>query len=218
MLHFEFGTSLNGSGPIVLLLGAHSDDIEIGCGGSLLRLIDRYPDLTVVWVVLCASGERGREAEASAELFLKEVKSKEVILRNFRDGYLPYNGEAVKDFFEDLKRVISPDIIFTHFREDLHQDHRLVCELTWNTWRDHLILEYEVPKYDGDLGVPNFFMPLTEKNCSKKLEYLVRSFQTQQNKHWFTEETFLAFLRLRGIESRAAEGYAEGFYCRKIVL
>ena len=202
----------------ILCLGAHSDDIEIGCGGTILRLIDQYPNLNVTWVVFGASGPRIDEAQKSAELFLSEVTEKNILIKNFRDGYFPYNGAEIKDYFEELKQQLNPDLIFTHYRNDLHQDHRLIEELTWNTWRNHLILEYEIPKYDGDLGIPNFFVTLDKPILNKKIDLLLRLFQTQGNKHWFSSETFRAILRIRGIESKSNSGYAEAYYCRKILF
>lgn len=199
----------------VLLLGAHSDDIEIGCGASVLRLIRENPNLQITWVVFSALGERGREARKSAEEFLKDVNRKQILVYEFKDGYFPYRGAEIKDIFEQLKQEVSPDLIFTHYRHDLHQDHRLLCELTWNTWRDHFILEYEIPKYDGDLGTPNFFIHVDKELCDRKTDAIIRFFQTQGNKHWFTAETFEAILRIRGVESKSPDGYAEAFYCRK---
>lgn len=204
-------------GPLkVLLLGAHSDDIEIGCGGTVLRLIRENPDLEVTWVVFSALGERGKEAKKSAREFLKDVSHKQIILHDFKDSYFPYHGAEIKDKFEQLKRDLMPDVIFTHYGNDLHQDHRLLCELTWNTWRDQFILEYEIPKYDGDLGSPNFFVSLDDSLREKKIELLMRFFRTQANKHWFSPETFNAIMRLRGVECKSSGGYAEGFYGRKI--
>lgn len=206
-----------GQGPLrILLLGAHSDDIEIGCGGTVLRLIRENPNLEVTWVVFSALGERGKEAKKSAREFLKDVSHNQIILHEFKDSYFPYRGAEIKDIFEHLKGNLTPDVIFTHYRNDLHQDHRLLCELTWNTWRDHFILEYEIPKYDGDLGSPNFFVTLDENLREKKVELLMRFFQTQANKHWFSRETFNAIMRLRGVECKSSGGYAEGFYGRKI--
>jgi LmbE family N-acetylglucosaminyl deacetylase len=206
-----------GTGPLrVLFLGAHSDDIEIGCGGTILRLIQEYPELEVTWVVFSALGERGEEARNSAHEFLKDVRQKQVLVHDVKDGYFPYRGEEIKNIFEGLKQGTVPDLIFTHYRHDLHQDHRTLCELTWNTWRDHFILEYEIPKYDGDIGTPNFFVHLDKSLCNRKTDLLVRFFQTQGNKHWFTPETFQAILRLRGVESKSLGGYAEAFYCRKV--
>jgi LmbE family N-acetylglucosaminyl deacetylase len=205
-----------GPGLRLLCLGAHSDDIEIGCGGTVLRLLEENPAAEVCWAVLGASGARTAEAQKSAQLFLANARQKEVITREFRDGYFPYLGAEIKDFFEELKRKFSPDLILTHCREDLHQDHRVVAELTWNTFRNHLILEYEIVKYDGDLGRPNFFVSLSGALAARKIRNILDCFQSQKNKAWFTEDTFLSILRLRGVESNAPEKYAEGFYCRKL--
>ena len=199
----------------ILALGAHSDDIEIGCGGTILRLAAERRELEVLWVVFCASAERAAEARASAGAFLHGIPRVKVVVRDLRDGYLPYAGAIVKDEFEALKREFSPDLVFTHYREDRHQDHRLVSELTWNTWRDHLILEYEIPKYDGDLGSPNFFSSLPRSTLDRKIALLLEHFQSQANKPWFTGELFRAVARIRGMECVASEGLAEGFYCRK---
>ncbi|HXG22421.1 MAG TPA: PIG-L deacetylase family protein [Methylomirabilota bacterium] len=202
----------------VLCLGAHCDDIEIGCGGTLLRLAATHPKLDVYWLVFTSTPEREREARHSAQTFLAEVAKKTVRIDALQDGYLPYLGGKVKDRFEEIKQKFSPDMIFTHYRQDLHQDHRLVAELTWNTFRNHLILEYEIPKYDGDCGSPNFFVPLNESVCRRKIDYILSAFPSQREKHWFSRELFSAILRLRGMEANAASGYAEGFYCRKAVL
>jgi LmbE family N-acetylglucosaminyl deacetylase len=201
----------------VLCLGAHGDDIEIGCGGTLLRLLNEYPRLDMQWIVFGAHDQRIEEAYASAEEFLKPVGKKKIVVKDFKDGFFPYAGAAIKLYFEQLKEQVSPDIIFTHFRHDLHQDHRLLCELTWNTFRNHLILEYEIPKYDGDLGAPNFFVHLDEQICRRKIAHILRHFKSQESREWFTEDTFLSILRLRGVESRSPYKYAEAFYCRKIV-
>lgn len=202
----------------MLCLGAHSDDIEIGCGGTVLWLLSEYGSVDVYWVVFGASGKRNGEAAASANKFLVDADKKKIIIKNFKESFFPYNGAEIKNLFEKLKMRISPDIIFTHHAHDLHQDHRLISELTWNTYRDHLILEYEVIKYDGDLGRPNFFVHLSDETCRRKIEFLMESFKTQANKDWFTPDTFLSILRIRGVESRAPEKYAEGFYCRKLVI
>jgi LmbE family N-acetylglucosaminyl deacetylase len=202
----------------VLCIGAHSDDIEIGCGGTLLKLIDRYPDLTIYWVVLGASGKREQEAVTSANSFLKDIQQKNVIVKGFRDGFFPYLGMEIKEYFEELKREVSPDLILTHYRHDRHQDHRLISDLTWNTFRDHLIWEYEIPKYDGDLGSPNMFVHLDEAICREKVDRLFEHFGTQADKVWFTEDTFFSILRMRGIESNAPDRYAEAFYCRKAIF
>ena len=206
------------SGPTkILVLGAHADDIEIGCGGTILRILEERPEVDVSWVVLGASGQRVDEATASAKSFLEKARRKEIIVRDFKDGFFPYLGAEIKEFFEDLKRKCSPDVILTHYRYDLHQDHRLVSELTWNTFRNHLILEYEIIKYDGDLGAPNFFVHLTESLGRRKIRILLERFKSQLGKNWFTEDAFLAILRLRGLESNAPERYAEAYYCRKAV-
>jgi LmbE family N-acetylglucosaminyl deacetylase len=207
-----------GSPLEILCLGAHSDDLEIGCGGTLRTLIEANPNLSVHWIVFSASAERGREAHASATKFLTGAARTEIVVKTFRDGFFPYLGYEIKQFFEELKPSCSPDLIFTHYRDDRHQDHRLISDLTWNTYRNHLILEYEIPKYDGDLASPNFFVPLNEAICRNKVRWIIEEFQTQHNRHWFTEATFSALMRLRGIESGAPSGYAEGFFCRKAVL
>jgi LmbE family N-acetylglucosaminyl deacetylase len=166
--------------------------------------------------VFSATGDRGVEAKMSAEEFLKDIPEKQIIIKEFKDGYFPSDVASIKDAFEGLKESRSPDVIFTHFRHDLHQDHRQLCELTWNTWRDHFILEFEIPKYDGDLGNPNFFVALDEGLCNRKADLLIRHFQTQSNKHWFSPETFKAVMRLRGVECKSTGGYAEAFYGRKV--
>jgi LmbE family N-acetylglucosaminyl deacetylase len=202
----------------VLALGSHSDDIEIGCGATLLALTRTRPEIEVTWVVLGAEGEREREARASAEAFMGAATRSDVIVHGFRDGFFPYVGGDVKDVFEDLKSRLEPDLILTHARHDLHQDHRLVCELTWNTWRDHLILEYEIPKYDGDLGTPNVFVPISEEVARKKVRLVLDTFESQLAKHWFDEQLFLGLMRVRGMEGRSPSGYAEAFTCRKLSL
>ncbi len=199
----------------VLAIGCHADDVEIGCGGTLLRLTRELPKLHVTWVVLAAAGVRGEEARASAAAFLTHAGSSEIRVLELRESFLPYLGPAVKEAFEELKGV-DPDVIFTHSRYDLHQDHRLACELTWNTFRDHLVLEYEIPKYDGDLGVPNVFVPLDEDVVAEKLRLLHAHFASQAAKHWFDDELFRGLLRVRGME--AAGRYAEAFTCRKLRL
>ncbi len=202
----------------VLCLGAHSDDIEIGCGGTVLSLIDSSDAIEFYWLVLSSDAERAKEAERSARAFLRRARSKTIVVKSFRDGFLPYIGPAVKDSFEELKKAFVPDVIFTHFREDLHQDHRLVCELTWNTFRNHLILEYEIPKYDADLRSPNFFVPLSESLCRRKVQGLMRYFGTQRDKQWFSEDLFHGLMRLRGVEAASPTCYAEAFHCRKMLL
>jgi LmbE family N-acetylglucosaminyl deacetylase len=200
----------------VLCLGAHSDDIEIGCGGSILRLTAANRNLLIYWVVFSANEPRSQEAMASANLFLAQAAEKKIAVNTFRDGFFPFVGAQIKDYFEHLKQQFTPDMIFTHYRNDLHQDHRLISDLTWNTFRNHLILEYEIPKYDGDLGTPNFFIHLDEDVSRQKVRYLLDSFQTQRGKHWFTEDTFMSILRIRGIEAGGPARYAEAFYSRKM--
>jgi LmbE family N-acetylglucosaminyl deacetylase len=201
----------------VLCLGCHSDDIEIGCGGAVLRLAEQYPRCEFHWVVFSAIGVREAEAQHGAELFTGG-RLQGPMLKKFRDGFMPYLGAEVKTVFEELKQTISPDLILTHTRRDAHQDHRLISELTWNTFRNHLILEYEIPKYDGDLGQPSVFVPLGEEIYQKKVRYIMDAFQSQHGKRWFEESTFLSLMRLRGMECNAPSGYAEAFYCRKLVL
>ena len=201
-----------------LFLGAHSDDIELGCGGTILSLLEQGQELEVCWMVFAASPARRLEAERSAEMFLRGAVKKEIIVRNFKESFFPYIGSEIKVCFEELKRTINPDVVFTHFRDDLHQDHRLISELTWNTFRDHLILEYEIVKYDGGLGSPNMFVHLSEEVCAEKIKYMMENFQSQRSHQWFTEDTFRAILRLRGVESNAPSRLAEAFYARKLVL
>ena len=202
----------------ILLLGAHADDIEIGCGGTILKLVSRYPNAHFHWVVFSANGARAEEAELSAGRFLFGANSQSIELRAFRDGFFPYQGAEIKEFFEALKAKLRPDLIFTHHESDRHQDHRLLSELTWNTFRDHVILEYEIPKYDGGLGSPSFFVPLTEEERCRKIDMLLAGFPSQSARKWFSEATFDAILRLRGIESNAPSGYAEAYFCRKLCL
>jgi LmbE family N-acetylglucosaminyl deacetylase len=202
----------------VLFLGAHCDDIEIGCGGTVLRLRRERPDVDLRWLVLSSNEARREEAVASARRFLGDDGPERMRVATFRDGFLPYLGADVKDYFEAMKREIRPDVIFTHTRDDAHQDHRLVCELTWNTWRDHTIFEYEIPKYDGDLGRPNTYVPLPAAVVEEKVKALLDVFPSQADRDWFDEDTFRAILRLRGVESNAPERYAEAFTARKCVL
>jgi len=201
----------------VLCLGAHSDDIEIGCGGTILHLRDACPNIEFQWVVFNAVGVREDEARRAANLFAGPTL-REMTLKSFPDGFMPYVGGEVKTAFEQLKQLPSPDLIFCPWRDDAHQDHRLVSELTWNTFRNHLILEYEIPKYDGDMGRPNVFVPLEENQYRKKIENLFDAFQSQHGKPWFDESTFLSLMRLRGMESNSPSRYAEGFYGRKLVV
>jgi LmbE family N-acetylglucosaminyl deacetylase len=198
-------------------MGCHSDDVEIGCGGTILALAQAAP-VEVCWVVLSGDDDRAAEARASAEAFLADARASTVILGAFRDSYFPYVGGEVKAFVEDVRTRFVPDLVLTHQRNDLHQDHRLVSELTWNAFRDHLILEFEIPKWDGDLGAPNAFVPLPEDVVRRKVELLMAHFGSQRSKGWFTEDLFLGLMRLRGMECRAPSGHAEAFYARKLVL
>jgi LmbE family N-acetylglucosaminyl deacetylase len=216
MLKFRF--SDEGSEISVLCLGAHSDDIEIGCGGTILKLIDEVDGIQFNWVVFSGDENRRKEAQKSADAFLGKKNLKKLEIKDFRESYFPYVGAQVKDYFEELKAAIFPNIIFTHYRNDAHQDHRLISDLTWNTFRDSLILEYEVPKYDGDLGIPNLFAHLDELIVKKKIDYIINTFKTQTGKMWFTEDTFRSIMRIRGIESNSPSKYAEAFHCRKIVF
>jgi LmbE family N-acetylglucosaminyl deacetylase len=200
----------------LLLLGAHCDDIEIGCGATILRLLAEHPNLSVDWAVFSSGEERAREANASAERFLAGAKEKRVRLRSFRNGYFPDAWADIKDEFEALKSEVEPDLIFTHYHADLHQDHRTISELTWNTFRNHLILEYEIPKYDPDMGSPNFFVPVDRSLAVEKAGILLECFPSQASKHWFSEDLFLSLMRLRGMHAAADSGYAEAFYARKV--
>jgi LmbE family N-acetylglucosaminyl deacetylase len=199
----------------LLFLGAHADDIEIGCGGTILTLAQANPDRNVLWVVFSAEGKRRAEARASAKLFLKGVARSKVVTKQFRTSFFPVEQGSIKNYFETLKDSFRPDVVFTHYREDRHQDHRILSDLAWNTFRDHMILEYEVPKYDGDLGSPNLFVPLQVATAQRKANALQQGFPSQRGKHWFSEETFLALMRLRGME--CAERYAEAYHCRKLI-
>ncbi len=203
----------------ILCLGAHADDIEIGCGGTVLRLLQIGGGrISVDWVVLSAPGRRSTEANRGAETFLRQAKAARVIIEDFRMSYFPYVGAELKERFDALGGEVSPDLVLTHNGDDVHQDHRVVSELTWNTFRDHLILEYEIPKYDGDLGRPNVFVHLDEETSRMKVESLLTVFESQRSKPWFSEDLFMAMLRLRGMESRSPSGFAEAFYGRKMVL
>ena len=202
----------------ILCLGAHCDDIEIGSGGTILRLLAEHPGSAVHWVVFSSTPEREREAAASAGEFLTGAGESQIIVKKFRDGYLPSQGVEVKEAFEEIKKTVRPDLILTHHRHDRHQDHRMVAELTWNTFRDHLVLEYEIPKYEGDLGAPNLFAPLSEAMARRKIGVVLRSFQSQKGHRWFRQETFDAVMRLRGIECNAPEGFAEAFHVNKLVI
>ena len=202
----------------LLCLGAHSDDIEIGCGGTILRIAAEIPGLDVRWIVFSGDQRRGNEARNSAAAILEHVPQKQIEVLGFRDGFFPSQSAAIKDYFENVKRDLDPSLILTHWQNDAHQDHRLLAELTFNTFRNHLVLEYEIPKYDGDLGNPNFFVPLTRAQLQQKIDTISHHFVSQRERSWFDDETFVAMARLRGIGCKAPEGVAEAFYVRKIVF
>jgi len=213
MLMFKFKKDL----PLnILCLGAHCDDIEIGAGASLLKIFQEYNIKKVQWVIFTSNEIRKQEATRSAQKFLEDIPEKEILIQTYRDGFLPFQAPEVKEYFEKLKQAFNPDLIFTHYRNDCHQDHRLVSELTWNTWRNNLILEYEIPKYDGDLGTPNFYIPVGEEYLEKRNQILMEAFASQHEKHWFDQSAFKALPRIRGIES--ATQFAEAFYVRKVIL
>lgn len=202
----------------VLCLGAHSDDIEIGCGAAMLTLAARRPRPDFRWIVWSATGRREREARRSAGRFLGKAAAGGFRAHAFRDGFFPAQFAEMKDAFENLAFEFRPDIVFTHARDDRHQDHRIVSDLTWNTFRSQLILEYEIPKWDGDLGRPNFYVPVSQATARRKVRALLSVFGTQRSKDWFSEETFLGLMRLRGMECRAVGGHAEAFHARKVTL
>jgi LmbE family N-acetylglucosaminyl deacetylase len=202
----------------VLCLGAHSDDIEIGAGGTLLRLLAERPGSSVDWVVLSANAEREREARASAEEFLADAKRSRIWVQNFRESYFPSAWTEIKDFFESVRREVSPDLVLCHHQRDRHQDHRVVAELTWNTFRNHLIWEYEIPKFEGDLGQPNLFVPLSRAQADRKVELLLKHFASQAARSWFRADTFHGLMSLRGVECAAAEARAEAFHAPKLVI
>lgn len=204
--------------PRFMFIGAHCDDIEIGCGGTVIELLRRYPEASIHWVVLSSEGERKNEAQLGAQSMLRGIRDRMITIKGFRGAYFPSEAPAIKECFEELKLCFEPDVVFAHSRKDLHQDHRIVGELAWNTFRDHMILEYEIPKYDGDLGSPSVFVPLSATAVKRKVALLMRVFKTQHCKRWFTPETFQGLMRIRGIECNAPSGYAEAFYSRKLVL
>lgn len=202
----------------MLCIGAHSDDLEIGCAGAVLTWLGARPAVEITWVVLSAGGKRGDEARRSATRLLKGAAGSRVILGEFRDGFLPAQYAKAKEFFEKLKTSADPDVILTHHLQDRHQDHRLAAELTWSTWRDHLIFEYEIPKFEGDLGQPNAYVPISARVAHRKVAHLERYFASQRGRSWFRDENFLALMRVRGIECRSRSGFAEAFHAPKMVL
>ncbi|MBK7034645.1 MAG: PIG-L family deacetylase [Ignavibacteria bacterium] len=212
------GVTFGKAPTAILFVGAHCDDIEIGCGATVLNLIEKFPNAHYYWIVFSSSAVRAEEALRSSEIMLAGAISKRIVIQNFQNGYFPYGGAQIKDYFELLKTQVNPDLIFTHYLDDRHQDHRILSELTWNTFRDHLILEYEIPKYDGGLGSPNCFIPVNQAHADKKIANLMKCFVTEATKPWFTPATFVAMLRLRGIECNSPTGLAEAFYCKKFML
>jgi LmbE family N-acetylglucosaminyl deacetylase len=213
-------TSLQNGDPLkVLCIGCHSDDIEIGCGGTILQLLGKNQNLEFTWMVFAHGGsEREHEARKSFDLFTEKARKKKQIVKDFKDGFFPFEGAKIKTVFEEELKQVKPDVVFTHNRKDAHQDHRLIAELTWNTFRNHIVLEYEIPKYDGDFGQPNVFVPLDEESYKNKVACLMEAFVSQRSKRWFEPETFLGLMRLRGMECNAPTGYAEAFYGHKLVL
>jgi len=211
-----------GPGPAkplrLLCLGAHSDDIEIGCGGTILKLLEAYPGSSVTWVVFAANELREAEARGSAAEFLASAAQSNVVVHQFKESYFPHQGSEIKDRFEELKRSPTPDVVLSHHRHDVHQDHRTIAELTWNTFRNHLILEYEIPKYEGDLGHPNLYVPLSVAQSARKVELLLKHFTSQAGRGWFRPDTFRGIMSIRGIECNAPDGQAEAYHLRKAVL
>jgi len=202
----------------ILFLGAHCDDVEIGCGATLLRLIEDYPDADFQWVIFSSDEKRAAETRRAAGMLMGGAARTKVTIKTFRNAFFPYIGVELKEFFEEIKRSVSPDVVFTHHRMDRHQDHRTLSDLTWNTFRSHLIVEYEIPKYDGDLGQPNLYVPVTKAMMEKKIETLMACYATQANHQWFTPDTFSGLMRIRGIECDSPTGYAEAFHARKMIV
>jgi len=207
----------NNSKPKILCLGAHADDIEIGSGGTVLKLVHDYPDAEFYWVVFSAGGFRSEEARESVDAFLGNVATTVDVL-DFKDSYFPFVGANIKDYFVSLKKKFVPDLVLTHCLTDAHQDHQLIAKLTWNAFRDNFIMEYEIPKYDGDLGTPHVYVNLDESFVEKKLSNICNVFCSQKDKSWFSPDSFRAIMLLRGIESNSPSKYAEGFYSRKIIF
>jgi LmbE family N-acetylglucosaminyl deacetylase len=202
----------------VVCLGAHCDDIEIGAGATIAALVAANPGIRVHWMVFSSTEERAAEARASAGDLLGDASAPDVQIRTYTDAAFPSELRLIKEEFEMLRKRIDPDLVFTHQRDDRHQDHRVISDLTWNTFRDHVILEYEVPKYDGDLGLPNTFVPAEDRFRVLKVETLLSRYVSQRSKSWFTPATFDGLMRLRGVECRSPTGYAEAFHARKIRL
>jgi LmbE family N-acetylglucosaminyl deacetylase len=216
MLNMKLGDP-GAEGYQLLCLGAHCDDIEIGAGGTLLKMFENYPISYVKWVVFASNEVRKQEAIASAKRYLEGVPKHDIVVLDYRDAFLSYSGHEIKEHFEAIKREFTPDLVFTHYRNDRHQDHRLLSDFAWNTFRSHCIWEYEIPKYDGDLGIPNTYVQLTEAQANKKIDIILESFASQEGKHWFDRETFQALMRIRGMESACLTKYAEAFHVRKAI-
>lgn len=211
--------SLGMNGPLrILCLGAHCDDIEIGCGATLMHLANHAHDVAVRWAVFSGNDIRHEEARASAAEFLQGVPDRAIDLKNFRESFFPTQRGEIKEEFERLRARFDPNIVFTHFKNDDHQDHRLIAELTWNTFRDHLILEYEIPKFEDDLGKPNVFFPVERETVVRKVEALRRHYRSQRQRSWFTDDTFMGLMRIRGVNANAPSGFAEAFHCRKLLV
>lgn len=213
MLNLDFDLPPHGT---VFCFGAHCDDIEIGCSATLVELAKHAPGLNFVWTVFSGDATRESETRAAAAMLLGKRARIDVQVHRFRGSYLPESWSSIKDVFESLKQQLSPDLIFTHALHDRHQDHRIVSELTWNTFRDHSVLEYEIPKYEGDLTQPNFLVPIPASTLAEKLDMLSSCFASQRERAWFDSDVFRGLMRIRGIECNAASGFAEGFHARKL--
>jgi len=201
----------------ILCIGAHCDDIEIGCGATILSLQAQNPRCRFHWFILTSTPQRRIEAMEAVEALVEAPARGEIRILALRDGFLPAHVAEVKDEFEQVKRSTNVDLILTHHGQDRHQDHELASRVTWQTFRDHMIWEYEIPKYDGDLLTPNLYVPLPSERVARKLEVITRAFRSQQTKSWFKRENLEALMRLRGLESRAPSGYSEAFHCRKLL-
>jgi LmbE family N-acetylglucosaminyl deacetylase len=217
MMPLRLGAEAGQPGTI-LFLGAHCDDVEIGCGATVLRLVEDYPDADFQWVIFSSDEKRAAETRRAAAVLLAGAKRSKVTIKTFRNAFFPYIGIELKEYFEELKRSVNPDVVFTHHRNDRHQDHRTLSDLTWNSFRSHLIVEYEIPKYDGDLGQPNLYVPVTAAMMERKIETLMDCYGTQANHQWFTPDTFSGLMRIRGIECDSPTGYAEAFHARKMIV
>ncbi|NND06262.1 MAG: PIG-L family deacetylase [Saprospiraceae bacterium] len=202
----------------VIAFGAHCDDIEIGCGGTLLKWMSEEKIQQIIWVVFSSTEKRKLEALQSADLYLANIPECEIFIHDYRDAYLSFSAQEIKYQFEEIKQWMDPDVVFTHYRNDRHQDHRLLSDLAWNTFRNHLILEYEIPKYDGDLHTPNGYVSLPTEQVDRKIELLLGCYHSQVSKHWFDAETFKSLMRIRGLECGSPSRYAEAFHLRKCLL